>query len=444
MATVKPKYTKMELKTLVKDGQLVDNGKRAEAFLNHFYSQKMFLTDIGRINLYTAYLSYDGSDYTFDAMDDWKRKSFEANLIQASTATKKKLEFDGGVKYIYGPTGIFTVPIKWIWKIPAFGGQGSNISNTKTLNKGTQFEKNFYKDAVKVLEGTTKGGVLGLGAGYIPAIVKMNKEFETKLGQAWGMVEADPLNLVGVLEEGSANKSRPLDDSTGSIVVAAEGNVTEDMGSTLTDVTFQYGKDKIPVYLSLKYGPTLTFFNSGVRGRNGPTLFTPEEIKKKTVTTDAGLMFLRMFGMADDQAAIKKFCESFTNYPRTQRIPKHIFTPTTFQRDSIEKLLRSGIGHGYWMVHNTKGTTIDYYQITEQYMKEAATIDGGVTIYYGRMDGFGKGINMTCSSKHYNFVFNIRNKQGGTFPTHVMCDYKKKTENEPTERPEDGGADYEC
>ena len=269
----------------------------------------------------------------------------------------------------------------------------------------------------------------------------MNKKFEKELGKAMGMVEGDPKSK-GVLEEGSANKSRPLAYSGGSLVVAAEGNVTEDMGSTLTDITFQYGKTLTPVYLSLKFGPTLTFFNTGVGGRNGPLLFTEKEISELRVTTEAGLDFLKMFGMADDENAIKKFCKSFVDYPRTTPIKDHIFTPTTFQPSAIKKLLRSGIGYGYWMVHNTKDTTIDWYEINEQYMKDAATIDGGVTIYYGRMNGMGKGVNMTCSSEHYNFTFNIRNKQGGTFPTHIMCDYKKKKAGKISERPQDGGADY--
>ena len=438
MAT-KPKYTKMSLGTLAKGGQLVDDGKRAEAFWEHFNSQKMFLTDIGRINVYTIYISYSGQKYVFDVLDKPKKtRTFLANLKQASLY-KGKIEFDCGLKYI---NYLFTIPISWFWKIPAFGGQGSNIKEGKTLNKGTQFEKDFYKDAVKVLEGETKGGgILGIGAGYIPTIIKMNKMFEKKLGKALGMVEADP-KLVGVLEEGSANKSRPLAYSGGSLVVAAEGNLTEDMGSTLTDITFQNGKKLTPVYLSLKFGPTLTFFNSGVGGRNGPLLFTEDEISQSQVTTDAGLDFLRMFGMADNQAAISKFCESFVNYPRVTPIKNHIFMPTTFQPSAIQKLLRSGIGYGYWMVHNTKDTTIDWYEISETYMKQAATISGGVTVYYGRMNGMGKGVNMTCSSEHYNFTFNIRNKQGGTYPTHIMCDYKKKSGGFVKDRAESGGADY--
>ena len=435
MAT-KPTYTKLKLDTFVdKSGNFKDGGKRVNTFLDHFYDQKKFLTDVGLVDVYEAYLTYDGQEYTFDSdTRDIKRerKTFLANLKQAAQANKKKLEFQVGLKYI---NVLFTIPIDWFKKIPDFGGQGSQGSG-KTLNRGNQFEKDFYADAVKVLEGTTKGNR------FIPTILEMNKTFEKKLGQALGMIEADP-KFKGVLEEGSANKSRPLAYDQGTIVVAAEGNITEDMGSTLTDVTFQYGKKLTPVYLSLKFGPTLTFFNSGVGGRNGPLLFTEKEISEYRVTTDGGLTFLKMFGMADNEDAIKKFCESFVNYPRTKAITNHIFRPTTFQINAIEKLLRSGIGYGYWMVHNTKGHTIDWYEIDKKYMEEAATITSGVTVYYGRMNGAGKGVNMTCSSKHYNFTFNIRNKQGGTYPTHIMCDYKKRKAGDISERPEDGCADFQ-
>ena len=442
MAT-KPTYTSMKLETLVDpSGNFKDGGKRVNAFLDHFYDQKLFLTDVGRVYVLEARLSYDGQNYDFDADPPTGvaklRKTFLANLKQAGKAKKKELKFEVSLSGEAGKSlktsQPFVIPIKWIKKIPAFGGQGST-GGGKTLNKGTQFEKDFYADAVKVLEGATTG------ERYIPKIVEMNKMFEKKLGKAMGMVEGDP-KLKGVLEEGSKNKSRPLAYDGGTLVVAAEGNVTEDMGSTLTDITFQYGKQLTPVYLSLKYGPTLTFFNSGVRGRNGPELFTEREISQSKVTTKGGLDFLNMFGMADNQAAIDKFCESFTNYPRTTPIKNHIFESTTFEFSAIKKLLRSGIGYGYWMVHNTKDTTIDWYEIDEQYMKDAASITGGVTIYYGRMNGMGKGVNMTCSSEHYNFTFNIRNKQGGTFPTHIMCDYKKKKAGKISERPQDGGADY--
>ena len=89
------------------------------------------------------------------------------------------------------------------------------------------------------------------------------------------------------------------------------------------------------------------------------------------------------------------------------------------------------------MVHNNGKGAVDWYEMSERYMKQSATITSNVTIYYGRMNGKGIGVNMTCESTNYKFTFNIRNKQAtGPFPTHMMCDYKKKTY--PDERPENG------
>ena len=54
MAT-KPTYTKMGLDTLVdKSGNFKDGGKRVNNFLDHFYDQKKFLTDVGLVNVFEA------------------------------------------------------------------------------------------------------------------------------------------------------------------------------------------------------------------------------------------------------------------------------------------------------------------------------------------------------------------------------------------------------
>ena len=101
MAT-KPTYTKMGLDTLVdKSGNFKDAGKRVDNFLDHFYDQKKFLTDVGLVNVFTAYLTYDGSEYAFDAdTRDVKndRTQFLTTLKLAAQAKKKKLEFDCGLK----------------------------------------------------------------------------------------------------------------------------------------------------------------------------------------------------------------------------------------------------------------------------------------------------------------------------------------------------------
>ena len=57
MAT-KPTYTNMKLETLVdKSGNLKDGGKRVNNFLDYFYDQKKFLTDVGLVDVYEAYIS---------------------------------------------------------------------------------------------------------------------------------------------------------------------------------------------------------------------------------------------------------------------------------------------------------------------------------------------------------------------------------------------------
>ena len=126
----------------------------------------------------------------------------------------------------------------------------------KKINKGTQFEQHFYEDAVKFLGGKK-------GNRFIPFIKDFNDILQKKMKLALSDLEYKDNGLTGVLDEGSKNQSRPLKFSGGGLVVSAGGVATLDMGSTLTDITFQYGEKKTPVYLSLKYGPTLTFFNSG-------------------------------------------------------------------------------------------------------------------------------------------------------------------------------------
>ena len=71
-------------------------------------------------------------------------------------------------------------------------------------------------------------------------------------------------NVEGV---GGKNQPRPLNGGSGGLYVTAGGSKTKNIGSTVTDITTEWGDKKKPVYLSLKFGNTLTFINSGV-GKN--------------------------------------------------------------------------------------------------------------------------------------------------------------------------------
>jgi len=424
-----PNYPSCIAKNFVQDGKQYKG--RVDLFLDKFYGEKKFLTEVGLVDVFFCIITIKRDTYEFDASFSEERSEFLARWEETSGVkpSESKLEFKVGIKGVVKDQMIPLTRFKKTEDI--FGGAGG--SSGVKVNKGLVFEQQFFADANKVLVGEDTG------SRFQSFIKQFNEKIQKEKKLAISNIEAIGSSgqngkFSGVLDEGSKNQSRPLKLSGSGLVVSAGGETKLDIGSTITDITFQYGEKKLPVYLSLKFGPTLTFFNSGVGGRNGPLLFTEKEIKDYKITTTGGLTFLKMFGI-DDKSNMNKFCESFVDYPRSKPIQGYK-VPVKGNKTAIQKLLQSGIGYGYHMIHNTSGNTIDAYEINKTYMTEASKIIGNITVYFGRMNGKGKGVNITCESKHYNFIFNIRNKQGKLFPSHVMCDYKKK--KTPTERSEKG------
>ena len=115
------------------------------------------------------------------------------------------------------------------------------------------------------------------------------------------------------LGEGGKNQARPLKKKGNNIVISAGGTTaTYDIGKTLTDITLTVaGK---PVYLSVKFGDTLSFFNCGIKGTGKDKLnLFPEAKLKAGEIPDDGQEYLNMFGI--DQ---NKFLEVFANYGTKQ------------------------------------------------------------------------------------------------------------------------------
>ena len=77
------------------------------------------------------------------------------------------------------------------------------------------------------------------------------------------------------------------------------------------------------------------------------------------------------------------------------------------------------------MVHGD-GNKVTYYEMDRYFMEKAANITGGIEIMYGGSMGRGKRVDIHMESSEYKFMWNLRNKQGGQYPSHIMCDYKKK------------------
>ena len=270
------------------------------------------------------------------------------------------------------------------------GGRGVN-------NKGNLFENQYatalqdYHEGEDLKDESLKPSIEGLYKMYKLARYK-NLHVET----------------VGEL-----NVRRPLIFGP-DIIMKAEGQQGNNLGPIVTDITLKDKKGGKPVlYLSLKLAGTTTFFNVGVK-----TILTTQEIKTGNIKNPQGNRLLKMFGVDKDD-----FCEIF-NGKMKKGYSKNVWpSMSSLQKNQLEKLLQSGIGHGYHVIHKLSGT-VKSTKIDEPYMINAARPQS-LTVYYGGMGGNGKRIDMEIITGKYLLKLNIRDTQGGDgYPTRLMGDFK--------------------
>ena len=291
---------------------------------------------------------------------------------------------------------IKTVPVTEMQKTDEFGGQQGG----KKINLGIKFEKDFFASLEKDL-----------------ACEKNSTSYKNDTKKLLEMIGKDEkCGLTDIEADGGKNQPRPLNGGSGGLYVTAGGSKTKDIGKTVTDITTFWGPKKEPVYLSLKFGNTLTFINSGV-GK----IFTANDYKTyfKGYNNPIGKEIFRMFGI--DPII---YARTFNDYPHSKKMPTVDVTSKCDKR-AIQDLLQYAIGYGYWMVHGGVGP-VKMYKIDEQYMRKASQITGSVKLMYGGSQGKGKRLDIHLESSVYKFMFNLRNKQSGLYPSHIMCDYKKK------------------
>jgi len=213
---------------------------------------------------------------------------------------------------------------------------------------------------------------------------------------------------IQVLLAGGANTKRPLEfTDIGALIGGRDLNI----GSKVTDVTVT--GDGKPYYLSLKFGGTVTFFNAGVS-----TIFTEDQFQKGKITNKSAKLILDMFGIDE-----KRFIEIFTSYEKgAKRAAKNKEIVTRkVKMKALLQMLVTGVGYGYYMVHR-KGKKVEFYEMSRRRMIDSAKVKS-VTILYPK-PGSAKRLDIEVVTKLYIFKINIRNKQGGLYPSHIMCDYK--------------------
>jgi len=287
-----------------------------------------------------------------------------------------------------------------------------------TIKRSTK----FTKISIKFGSGSAGGrGVQNKGNAYegqlAQAIEKWwNGETLTDSGLSKTVEDISKLHnlkkskTLQVKMVGELNNKRPFVYSP-SVLISSKIPVTNNnLGPVVTDITLISGKKEI--YLSLKTGGTVTFFNSGIR-----TVLSPEEIKSGKIKNTDGLKILHMFNI--DNAL---FCDIFNGKLKKGYKEDIWKTMSAKQKKDLKEFLKSGIGHGYTIVHKLTGKT-KVYTVDEKYMDSAATPKSCI-VYYGGKTGTGKRIDMEIETGHYILKLNIRDTQGGDgYPTRMMCDY---------------------
>jgi hypothetical protein len=315
------------------------------------------------------------------------------NIAKISRSLQRDAKF---IEYLNNELDIELDPIdgaKWNgisikWGEGSRGGRGIK-------SKGLGFEGELVAD----LELLREEGISESNKDqfiYPDLTIEISKE----LGLKPGNFEVKP--------EGDKNQSRPLGfKSGGPVVEFSQGSAA----ATLTDITIIKGDTKY--YLSAKFGNTLTFFNSGV------TKYLPaNEIKSGKITNSDGIILLDTFGIDNET-----FCKVFNDYPNAN-FSEQNGASTKYDISKIKNLVKSGIGEGYYIV-KAGGKSSQFEHINSDYTDTASDISAPI-IYYGGLGGNGKRVDITFESPTYKFKINIRNKQGGLYPTHIMCDYVKK------------------
>jgi hypothetical protein len=377
-----------------------DLGKRGneETLINKFFHlhglSEVFLHKDGQFKPIAMVFFEDGEEIEAYETDEPDRKDEALARIRRYMDRKKsgdKVLFTG--KFL-NTNQIKTVTLTDMVKTEDFGGQVGG----KKINLGIQFENQFYESLRCELGCSNKNTRYASEA----------KRLITEIGNS------EKSGFSDVEAVGGLNQSRPLAGGSGGLYVGAK---QKNIGSTVTDITTFWGPKKDPVYLSLKYGSTLTFINSGV-GR----IFTPNDYKTffKNYSNQIGKEIFRMFGI--DPVL---FARTFNDYPHKVALPKMDVT-NKCDKGAIEDLLQYAIGYGYYMVHGGTTGGVQMYEMDQAYMKKASRISGKIEIMYGGSRGKGKRVDIHMESSVYRFMWNLRNKQSGLYPSHIMCDYKKK------------------
>ena len=324
------------------------------------------------------------SDYVEIGGIDYKKYDIQLPTILTSAAKNPGIFLWGKFS---GKRTKTKVNLTKLFKSKEFGGQGPKG------NAGHAFERQLERRLDECLSSVCCRGKYDDASKHLIDILSTHAKSPVKSAE-----------MVG-----GANTPRPLKVSSGSPYI--EPKSPKKHGALLTDITVTH-KDNTESYLSLKTSKTITFINSGV----SKDYFTMQDMKKGLVSLRPGVALLEAFGLNN-----ALFCKVFNQYGGPETFPADEIKP---DKRKLNLFMQTAIGANYHMVHELGGK-VYYWWVGEQENKKFADISGSKMIaYYGGKSGKGKRIDVEFSNSYYKFKMNIRNKQSGVYPSHIMLDYE--------------------
>lgn len=298
--------------------------------------------------------------------------------------------------------------LKWsnIFK-GAFSGYEKGLEGT---NKGNAFEVTFAKNYEEIYQ----------------------REIERQLNAEAGSF-APKNGMQSIHSCGSLNNRRPLMMTNDGQIVVGDSDIAS-TGDKVADVKVDTVGRRGTINLSLKSGTTVSFCNAGVS-----KLFPASSFAKYLEDERNGILeyhggsangmtgndFLQFFGIDPI-----KFADVFVQY-RNDKDSKKIKSAKKDEEDVTQliasnpnfyKFVCSVIGYDYILIHEL-GPNIHCYDLKSQ--EDLGNFIG--RLEYAKVlypiNGEAKRIDIVVKYSNIIIKFNIRNKQSGIFPSHLISDY---------------------
>ena len=298
--------------------------------------------------------------------------------------------------------------LKWsnIFK-GAFSGYENGLEGT---NKGNAFEVTFAKNYEEIYQ----------------------REIEKQLNAETGSF-APKNGMQSIHSCGSLNNRRPLMMTNDGQIVVGDSDIAS-TGDKVADVKVDTVGRRGTINLSLKSGTTVSFCNAGVS-----KLFPASSFAKYLEDERNGILeyhggsangmtgndLLQFFGIDPI-----KFADVFVQYrndkdsKKSKSAKKHEedVTQLIASNPNFYKFVCSVIGYDYILIHEL-GPDIHCYDLKSQEDLDnfIGRLEYAKVLY--PINGEAKRIDIVVKYSNIIIKFNIRNKQSGIFPSHLMSDY---------------------